>query len=154
MWTHFLFFTFSKLKFSKFGNVNTLSAQLIVPSKPNVCNLFDFPSTKSTQKKYFPHISYEICEINSIKINASRAFQQHQEHPQIPIQFLVPILLNFHWENGSIINRFHIVVPNNLKQSQYTPTHWELSKDTKSVAWSTMVWEILAWQNKTKCFAS
>jgi hypothetical protein len=23
-----------------------------------------------------------------------------------------------------------------------------------SVAWSTMVWKILAWQNKTKCFAS
>ncbi len=106
------------------------------------------------QKKYFPHISYENCEINSIKIDASRAFQQHQEHPQIPIQFLVPILLNFHWKNGSIINSFHIVVPNNLKQSQCTPTHWELSKDTKSVAWSTMVWEILAWQNKTKCFAS
>jgi hypothetical protein len=44
-------------------------------------------------------------------------------------------------ENGSIINSFHTAAPNSLKPSQCTPTHWELSKDTKSMAWSTVVWE-------------
>jgi hypothetical protein len=49
----------------------------------------------------------------------------------------------------SIINRFHNVAPNNLKPSQCTPTtRWELSEDTKSATWSTMVWEISAWQKK------
>ncbi len=31
-------------------SVNTLRAQLIFPSKPNISNLFEFPTTKSTQK--------------------------------------------------------------------------------------------------------
>jgi hypothetical protein len=31
-------------------SVNTLSTQLIFPSKPNFCNLFEFLATKSTQK--------------------------------------------------------------------------------------------------------
>ncbi len=149
MQTHFLFSTFSN-----FGIVNTLKAQLIVPPNPMFAICLIFHQQNPLKKQYFPHISYENCEISSIIIDASKAFQQHQEHPQIPIQFSIPILLNFHWKNGSIINSFHIIVLNNLKQSQCTHTHWELSNDTMSVAWSTMVWKILAWQNKTKCFAS
>jgi hypothetical protein len=48
---HSLFFTFSEMKNSKFfSNVNTLMAQLIFPFKPNFCNLFEFPATKSTKK--------------------------------------------------------------------------------------------------------
>ncbi len=31
-------------------SVNTVRAQLIFPSKPNFCNLFEFPATKSTKK--------------------------------------------------------------------------------------------------------
>jgi hypothetical protein len=150
----FFIFHILKIKIFKIWQCEHIECSIDCSFQTQCLQFVWFSINKIYSKKYFPHISYEICEINSIKINASRAFQQHQEHPQIPIQFLVPILLNFHWENGSIINSFHIVVPNNLKQSQYTPTHWELSKDTKSVAWSTMVWEILAWQNKTKCFAS
>jgi hypothetical protein len=30
--------------------VNTLRAQLIFPSQPNYCNLFEFSATKSTHK--------------------------------------------------------------------------------------------------------
>jgi hypothetical protein len=30
--------------------VNTLSTRIIFFSKPNFCNLFEFPTTKSTQK--------------------------------------------------------------------------------------------------------
>jgi hypothetical protein len=33
------------------------------------------------------HLTSENCEINSIKSDSSKAFQQHQERPQIPVQF-------------------------------------------------------------------
>jgi hypothetical protein len=91
MQTQFSFFTFSR-----FGNVNTLRAQLIVPPNSMFAIFLIFHQQNLFKKQYFPHISYENCEINSIKIDASRAFQQHQEHTQIPIQFSVPILLHFH----------------------------------------------------------
>jgi len=58
----------------------------------------------------FHSLALKICEINSTKCNSLRAFQQHQEYPQIPIQFSVSILFSFHWKNGSIINNFHSVV--------------------------------------------
>ncbi len=109
MQTQFSFFTFSR-----FGNVNTLRAQLIVPPNSMFAIFLIFHQQNLLKKQYFPHISYENCEINSIKIDASRAFQQHQEHTQIPIQFSVPILLHFHWENGSIINSFHIIILNKV----------------------------------------
>jgi len=70
--------------------------------------------------------------------------------PQIPIHFLVSNLFSFHWENGSIINSCHTIAPNSLKPSQCTTIHWELSEDTKSPAWSIVVWEIWTWHNKTK----
>jgi hypothetical protein len=62
------------------------------------------------------------------------------------MQFSISILFNFHWENGLVINIFHIVAPNSPKPSQCTLTHRELSKiprvqfEVKNV----MVWEILA----------
>jgi hypothetical protein len=85
-----------------------------------------------------------------------KVFQQHQECPQISIQFSVLILFNFHWKIGSIINRFHTIALNNFKPSQCTLTHQEFSKHIKSVAWSTVVviWEISTWQNKTNYLAS
>ncbi len=58
----------------------------------------------------FHTLALNNCEINSTKSNSLRAFQQHQEYPQIPIQFSVSILFSFHWKNGSIINNFHSVV--------------------------------------------
>jgi len=108
----------------------------------------NFHPQNSLKNQYLPHLSSEHCEINSIKSDSPRAFQQHQEHPHVPIQFSVLILFNFHWENDSIINSFHTVAPNSLKPSQCTPTHWELSEYTKSAAWSTVVWKTSAWQRK------
>jgi hypothetical protein len=131
MWTYSLVF---RIETSKFGNVNTLRAQLIFPSEPNFCNLFDFSEQNSPKNQYLSYLSSEICEINSIKSNSSRAFQQQQECPQIPTQFSVLILFKFYWANGSIINSFHTVAPNNLKPSWCTPTHQEPFEDTKNTA--------------------
>jgi hypothetical protein len=80
-------------------SVNTqLRSQLVFPSKPKFCNLFKFAATKSTKKTISFHtFSAENCEINSIiKSGLLRAFQQHQEHLQIPIGFSVSILFSFH----------------------------------------------------------
>jgi len=68
---------------------STLNAQLIFPSKPNFCNLFDFPATllNPLKNKYLPHLSSENCEINSIKSDLLRAFQQHQERPKFQCSF-------------------------------------------------------------------
>jgi hypothetical protein len=76
---------------------------------------------------------------NSIKSDLPRAFQQHPEHSQIPIQFSILILFSFHWESGSISNSFHTLVPDSLKPSWCTATHLELSQDTKSTAWKQWV---------------
>ncbi len=86
---------------------NTLKVQLIFPSKPNFCNFFEFPTTKSNKKKIL-HFSFKNCELHSIRYYSLRAFQHHQECPQVLIQFLLLISFNFHWENNSIINNFHI----------------------------------------------
>jgi hypothetical protein len=44
-----------------------------------------------------------------------------QDRPQIPIQFSLSILFDFHGENGSMIKSFHTVAPNSLKPSWCTP---------------------------------
>jgi hypothetical protein len=77
-------------------SVNTLKVQVILPSEPNLCNLFESPATKSTQKSisFTPYL--ENCEINSIKSDSPKAFRQHQECPQISIQFSVSTLFTFH----------------------------------------------------------
>jgi len=100
--------------------VNTLRAQLIFPSKTNFCNLFEFPITNSTQKSISSTPSLWNCEINFIKFDSPKAFQQHQECPQFSIYFSISILFNFPWKNGSIINSFHTIDPNNLKPSRRT----------------------------------
>ncbi len=134
------------------SSVNRVWAQLIFPSKPNFGILSEFSATKFTQKSIsFTHLSCENYEINSIESDPLRAFlQQLQECFHIPMQFSVSILFYFLWENGSIINSFYTITPNSLKPSQCTPTHQELYKDIKSLTWSTLVWAISAWQNKTK----
>jgi hypothetical protein len=62
--------------------VNTLKAQLILPSKPNFCNLFEFPTTKSIQKSisFTPYL--ENCEINSIKSDSPKAFDNTKNGPK------------------------------------------------------------------------
>ncbi len=94
----------------------------------------NFQQQNSLKNQYLQRLSCENCEINSIKPDFWRAFQKHQESFQITIEFSILILFSFHWENGSIINNFHTIVPKSLKLSWCTPTHWELSKDTKSMA--------------------
>ncbi len=134
--------------------MNALRDQLIFPSKPNFCNLFEFP----VPNQYLSHFSSENCEINYIKSDPPRAFQQLHERPQFPIQFSVSILLNFHWENDSIINRFHITAPNSLKPSLCTLTDPELSEGTKSRPWRAIwFWRSQPGetkQNKTNYLAS
>jgi hypothetical protein len=76
------------------------------------------------------------------------AFQQHKKCFKIPIQFSVSILFSFHWINGSIINSFHIIAPNNLKPSQCTHAHWELSKVPR--VWHEAPWFGRSHNNKTK----
>jgi hypothetical protein len=134
VWTHSLFFTFSELKFSKFGNVNTLRAQLIFPPKSNFCNLFEFSPTKFTQKSISS--THYLCEIKTLLNLTCQGLSHNTKNTrsQIPIQFSVSILFNSHQEKGLIINCFHTVAPNSLKPSQCTPTHRELSENIKSVA--------------------
>jgi hypothetical protein len=94
-----LFFPFSELIFfSKFINANKLRTRLI--PNPTFSN---FQKQNPLKNQYLPDLGSENCEISSIKSDSLRAFQQHQEHSQIPIQILVLILFNFHWENHSTI---------------------------------------------------
>jgi hypothetical protein len=128
--------------------------------RPIVCKSYwkfklqNFQLQNSLKNKYLSHVSSENCEINSLKFDSPKVFQ-HQECLQISKQFLALILFNFHWENGSTVNGFYTIVLNNLKPScQCTPTHQELSKNTKITTWNTVIWEILAMtkQNKLPCF--
>jgi hypothetical protein len=59
-------------------------------------NWFIFPNSISAiflnsqqqnplMNQYLSQLSSENCEINSIRSDSLRAFQQHQESPQIPI---------------------------------------------------------------------
>ncbi len=92
-----IFFSFHicRIEISKSSSVNTLKAQLIFPFKPIFCNLFEFSEQKSLKNQYLPHLTSENYEIKSIKSDSPRAFQQHQEHPHIRIQFAVSILFYF-----------------------------------------------------------
>jgi len=126
VWTHSLFFTFSELKISKFENVNTLiEGSTDFSSQTHFLQLVWICSNKIYSKinMFHTHLSSEYCELDSIESDLLRAVQQHQEHPQIPIQFLVLILIlfSFHWENGSIINSFHTVAPTSLKTELVHP---------------------------------
>ncbi len=113
-----------------------------------ICSNFQLQNPLKNQ--CLPHLSSENCEINSIKSNLPRAFQQHQEHPQIPMQFSVSILFSFHWENGWIINYLHTVAPNSLKPSWCIPTHGELSEDTRSIVDFSDSFTFAAWKHFPK----
>jgi hypothetical protein len=120
VWTH----SFNFLKFSKCERTNTLRAQLIFPSKPNffaIC--LNFQQQNSLKNQSLPHLSSENCEINSIKSDSPRAFQQHQEHTQIPIQYSIFILFYFIFIEKMIlmINSFHNIAPNTLQAKSVHP---------------------------------
>ncbi len=104
-----------------------------------MANFLNLHQQNPLKNQYISQLCFDNWEINFVKSDLSSAFQQHQEHLQIQIQFSLLILFSFHWENGSIINSFHTVAPNN--PSQCTFTHPELSKDTKITALSAMVWK-------------
>ncbi len=105
----------------------------------------NFQQQNPLKNQYFPHLSSENCEINSIKSKLSESFLiTPRTHPNSHI------ILNFYFlflrENGLIINNLYIIIPNILKPNQCTPTHWKLSEDTQSARWSALVWVT----NKTK----
>jgi hypothetical protein len=145
--THSLFFTFSELKFFKFDNVNALRAQLIIPSKPNIYNLFEFPEKNPLKNQYLSHLSSENCEINSIKSDSPEGFLTTPRTP--PNSNTV---FSFHWENDSIINSFlHTVASNSLKPSQCTPTHQKLSEKIREHSMKHHgLGDLISAYNKTK----
>jgi hypothetical protein len=122
-------------------------------SNPIFAICLNFQQQNPLKNQYLSHLSFENCEINSIKSESSKAFQYQQECPQFPIIFSISILFIFHWKNDSIINSFHTV------SNQFGAPLLIESFLNKSMTWSTMVWEISTWhdktkQNKTNYFAS
>ncbi len=59
------------------ANVNTLR----VPLNPLFAICLNFQQQIPLKNQYLPYFSSENGEINSIKSDLPRAFQQHQEHP-------------------------------------------------------------------------
>jgi hypothetical protein len=112
----------------------------------------NFQQQNSLKNQYLPHLTCENYEITPLNLTRQVLSNNTKSTLKFPIQFWVLILFNFHWENGSIINSFQAVTPNSLKPSQGTPIHQKLVKNNKSAAWSTMVWEISAWQIKQTTF--
>jgi hypothetical protein len=115
----------------------------------------NFQKQNPLKNQYLPHLSSENCEISSIKSDLLRAFQQHQEHAQIPIQMLVLILCNFHWENHSTINSFHTVAPNSLQTKSLVHPYssrafWRYQEHGHEAIWSGLGDPIAPKQNKTK----
>jgi len=56
---------------------------------------WNFQKQNPLKNQYLPHLGSETCEINSVKSDSPRAFLEHQERPQISIQFSFPILFSF-----------------------------------------------------------
>jgi hypothetical protein len=116
---------------------------MIFLSKPNFLQFVWISNNKIHSKiNNFHTLALKIVKQTLLNLTCQGLSNNTKNAPQIPIQFSVSILFSFHWENGSIINSFHTIPPNSLKPSWCNPTHQELSKDTKSVEWSAMVWEI------------
>jgi hypothetical protein len=88
----------SKPNFCKFVRISSNKIHLKNEYLPhlNLQIYSNFQQQNPPQNEYLPHLSFASCKINSIKSDLSRAFQQHQQHPQIPIQFSVLILFFFH----------------------------------------------------------
>ncbi len=78
------------------SSVNTLRIQLIFNSNPIFTICLNFQQQNPFINQYLPHLSSKNLEIKFIKYDLLKTFQQHEEHPQISIQFFVSILFSFH----------------------------------------------------------
>jgi hypothetical protein len=90
LWTHSLFFTFTKLKVFTFNNVNTLRGSTNFFSlKTQFLQFVWICSNKIHSKINISSTPYssENSEINYIKSDSSRAFQQCQERPKFQYNF-------------------------------------------------------------------
>jgi hypothetical protein len=109
----------------------------------------NFQRQKSLKNQYLPHSESKSYQINSIKSCPSSSFHQHQRHIPIPPTFSATISFIFQWRNHSIFKNFCTTSPNIMEPSTWTPSRWELSKDTKNTIWSIPVWWISYLWNKT-----
>ncbi len=89
------FFTSTSVAYAIGPSVNTLEGQLIFLPNPIFAICLNFQQQNPFKNQHLPHFSFEKCEINFNR-SIAKGFQQHQEHPQIPIHFLVLIWFNFH----------------------------------------------------------
>jgi len=117
-------------------------------------NCLNFQQQNPRKNQYLPHLSSENCEINSIKFDLPRAFQQHQESTQNPIHFSISILVNFYWKIDSIINSFHTIAPKSLKPSDAHLLIYSFPKIPRAQHEAPWFWKISTWQNKTNYLAS
>jgi len=159
LWTHSLFFTFSELKLSKFDNVNHIEDSNNFSFQTQFLQFVQISSKQNPLKnQHLLHFSSRNCDVNSIKSDSSRAFQQIPRTPPNSNNFFqFWFSKNIIGKNGSIINSFHTIAPKSLKPSRCTLTHSELISSKTPIehtAWSTVSWEISAWQIKTKHHAS
>ncbi len=106
--------------------------------------------------------NYNIYSKFNISTTLSLKFIKHiQEIPFIkdffffkswPCTIYLFIYLLFCWilidKNNSIFNNCCTIGLNITKQPWRTPIHWGLSNNTKTMAWSIMIWEIATQQVK------
>jgi aryl-phospho-beta-D-glucosidase BglC (GH1 family) len=79
-----------------------------------------FLEQNALKNQYLSHLELKNYEINSIKSDSLRAFDDTKNAPKFQYNFQFQFYLVFIEKNGSIINSFHTVNSNNLKQSQCT----------------------------------
>jgi len=114
--------------------VNTLRAQLVFFPSNFLAICLNFQQQNSLKNQYPSHLSFENCEINSIKSDSPEGFPTPPRMtPNFLIQFSVSVLFNFHWKNGSIINSFHTIALKFVKYILLNLAHQELSKNAKNV---------------------
>jgi hypothetical protein len=120
-------------------------------SNPIFAICLNFQQQNPLKNQNLSHLSFENCEINSIKSESSKAFQYQQEYPQFPIHFSVSILFIFHWKNDSIINSFH-TVSNQLLHPYSLRAFW--IREWHEAPWFGRSQHDTTKQNKTNYFAS
>jgi hypothetical protein len=76
-------------------NITSVLCAVGVSVNPIFAICLNFHQQNPVKNQYLPQVSYEDCEINSIKSISPRAFQQHQECHQIPIKFQFQFYLVF-----------------------------------------------------------
>jgi hypothetical protein len=77
---------------------------------------------------YLSHLCSGNCEVNLLNLTCWGLANNAKNALKFQYGFQFQFFFSFHWENGSMINSFHIVAPNSLIPSRCTLTHWELSE--------------------------